>query len=395
MGRTQFGFKSGTGTREALFCVQTLVQNCMDVRKDVFLCFVDYEKAFDKVKHEKLMEVLQKLDIDGKDIQCIQNLYWNQKAHVRNNDGYTNDIDIRSGVRQGCILSPLLFNLYTEALFNEALEDVEKGIKVNGEFINNIRYADDTTLISDNLPDLQILLNNIQKSSDLYGLNINISKTKIMIISRNKVPYINAQLVINNNPIERVTSFKYLGAWLTEDWTADKEIKCRIEMARASFIKYKKLLCSRQINIQLRLRMVKSYIWSILLYSMESWTLKTTHMNKLESFEMWIYRRLLRVSWTDFVSNAEILRRLNTERHLLHTIKIRKTTYFGHIIRGEKYQLLVLILQGKIEGRRGIGRKQMSWLRNIRSWTGIRSIGELVRLASDREQFANLIYNII
>ena len=95
------------------------------------------------------------------------------------------------------MLSPLLFNLYSEAIFQEALEDVEMGVKVNGVWINNIRYADDTVLIADNIHDLQQLVNKVGEQSKAMGLNINIKKTKFMIISRNPDVFINSILTFN------------------------------------------------------------------------------------------------------------------------------------------------------------------------------------------------------
>jgi len=94
------------------------------------------------------------------------------------------------------------------------------------------------------------------------------------------------------------------------------------------------------------------------------------------------------------VTNKAVLQRLNKERELLLKIKKRKTAYLGHIVRNEKYEILQLIIQGKIEGRRGIGRKQFSWLRNIRNWTGLRTIEEIMQSARDREHFTQVINNI-
>lgn len=122
--------------------------------------------------------------------------------------------------------------------------------------------------------------------------------------------------------------------------------------------------------------------------------MKAAVLNRLEAFEMWIHRRMLRVSWTDMLTNEEVLRRASTERQLLTTIKCRKISYLGHVLRGEEYRLLQLILKGKIEGRRGVGRRQMSWLRNIRQWTGIPEAGELFRLAEDRVALSTVIANV-
>ncbi|CAG9840549.1 unnamed protein product [Diabrotica balteata] len=120
------------------------------------------------------------------------------------------------------------------------------------------------------------------------------------------------------------------------------------------------------------------------------WTLKTRDINKLEAFEMWLYRRILKIPWTAKITNIDVLKRIIQERQLFETIKKRKTAYLGHIIRNGQYQFLQLI----IEGKRGIGRKKMSWLRNIRQWTGINDIKSLIHIARNRELMKNVIANI-
>nr|CAH7723139.1 unnamed protein product [Callosobruchus chinensis] len=130
--------------------------------------------------------------------------------------------------------------------------------------------------------------------------------------------------------------------------------------------------------------MVKFYVWSVLLYGAEAWTLKAAAINRIGAFEMWTLRRMLKISWTEHVRNDDVLRMAGLEdRELFEHIKKRKISYLGHIIRGERYEFQRLILQGKIEGgRRGTGRKKLSWLRNIGQWTGIsdfQSIQEVAR----------------
>lgn len=115
-----------------------LVQKCKDMQTNILLCFIDYEKAFDRVKHQRLLDILMSV-LDGKDLRVIRNLYAKQVATVRVENVNMDEIDICRGVRQGCVLSSLLFNIYSEAL-----EDLELGVKINRKFINNLRYADDT-----------------------------------------------------------------------------------------------------------------------------------------------------------------------------------------------------------------------------------------------------------
>lgn len=393
VSENQFGFRAGMGTREALFRIQVLVQNCLDVKKDVFMCFIDYEKAFDRVRHGKLIEILRKTDVD-EDIRCIENLYWYQRAHVKTQSFRTEDIRIRREVRQSCVLSPRLFNMYSEEIFSEAFEDSEQGIKVNGIPISNLIYADDSVLLANNMTELQDMCTRLNIASNRYGLNINANKTKFMIISRDKLRYANSTPSIGNQLIERVEKYQYLGCWLHADWNPEQKIRTRIEKGRAAFLKFKNVLNCRDIQLQLRLRYAKCYIWSVLLYGVKAWTMKTNTINKLEAFEMWTYRRLLKISWTDRITNEEVLNMMQKERELLNIIKKRKTSYLGHIVRNEKYNILQLILEGKIEGKRGIGRKQLSWARNIRQWTGLKTIGELINTARDRDRFQHVVANI-
>jgi len=143
------------------------------------------------------------------------------------------------------------------------------------------------------------------------GLNINTKKTKFMIITRKPEEFQNLSLTYENQPIERVNKVQYLGTWLCENWESDTKIRCRIENARSAFMKFKKLLINTDFNLGLRIRFVKCYVWTVLFYGMEGWTLKVSTMNKLEPFEMWVYRRVLRILWTARRTNDEVLRIIN------------------------------------------------------------------------------------
>lgn len=388
---TQFGFRGGFGTRDALFAMQVLVQRCRDMNKDIFLCFIDYEKAFDRVQHEKLLELLQRVGLDNRDVRIIANLYWGQNANVRVGEALSAKVPIQRGVRQGCVLSPMLFNLYSEAILSEALEGFKQGIVVNGEVINNMRYADDTALIASSCEDLQLLLNRVHAVSSEYGLSMNIRKTKFMIVSRRTV--VDARLWIAGVEVERVRWYKYLGCCLNENWEYSQELKSRIEQARAAFTKMRPLLCSRDLSLKTRLRIIKCYVLPVLIYGHEGWTLTKTLERRLAAFEMWIYRRMLRIPWTARMTNTEVLDRMGTEMMVLHDLRRRKLEYFGHAIRNEKYRFLQLVMEGKIEGRRGMGRRRISWLKNLRDWYNVDSVS-LFRAAASKVCIAMMIANL-
>lgn len=388
LGDSQFGFRSGVGTREALFGLNVLVQKCRDMQTDVLLCFVDYEKAFDRVKHRQLLSLLSDIGLDGKDLRIIRNLYEEQVATIRVDDEDTDAVAIRRGVRQGCVLSPLLFNIYSEAVISMALTDLEAGIKINGTIVNNLRYADDTVLMAASEQDLQEILNRVNEHSERAGLSINISKTKFMTVSNR--PDWNPSISVAGKQLERVRQYKYLGAWVNEVWESNQEIKTRIEIARASFNKMRKVLCCRQLHIKLRVRLLYCYIWPIVMYGSEAWTLKEDTTRRLQAFEMWCYRRMLRISWTQKIRNDTVLQRVHTSRKMMLLIKKRKIEYLGHVLRHDRYRLLQLIMMGKVEGRRRAGRRRKSWLRNIREWTGINSVEQLFRLAHNRDEYRKL-----
>lgn len=392
LSETQFGFRNALGTREALFAVQVMFQRCRDVNVDIYACFIDYHKAFDRVKHDKLINVLEKIGIDDKDLQIIINLYWNQSAYITIDGDNSEEIEIRRGVRQGCVLSPLLFNIYSEQIFNESLQDIEAGILLNGTRMNNIRYADDAIIFADGFEGLKELVSKIEMVSRRYGLEMNIQKTKYMVISKNTIPP--EPLIVNSQPIERVTSITYLGTSINSQWDHAKEIKSRIEKARTTFVNMQKVFKSRDLNLNTKIRLLRCYVFSVLLYGAEAWTLTEATMKKLEAFEMWTYRRILRISWVDHVTNVEVLLRMNKTTEIVKTIKIRKLQYFGHIMRNEqRYGILQRILQGKVLGKRGPGRRRISWLKNLRSWFSMTTT-DLFRTAVNKVRIAILIANI-
>jgi hypothetical protein len=199
---------------------------------------------------------------------------------------------------------------------------------------------------------------------------------------------------VDGEPIQRLEKITHLGSLVNDQWDHSVEIKSRIEKARAAFFRMKKILCGRELSLQLRMRLVRCYVFSVLFYGVESWTLTENTLKRLEAFEMWVYRRMLRVPWVDRVRNEEILGRMGKETEVIRTVKVRKLSYFGHVMRHpETYGLLHLIIQGKIMGTRGPGRRRTSWLKNLRQWFR-KSTSSLFRAAVNKVMIANLIANV-
>ena len=360
ISRTQFGFVPDKGTRNAIFTLSMLMERCIEVQRDLYICFIDYSKAFDKVRHDELFNILEELDIDGKDLRIIKNLYWKQKAAVRIEGECSEFKYIKRGVRQGCVMSPDLFNIYSETILRN-LED-KPGIRLNGENINNIRYADDTALIAGSEKELQSLLDTVVTESERKGLFLNVKKTECMVVSKKGVNP-TCTLKSKGETIKQVQKFKYLGYIITSEGRCNTEIKRRIAIAKDSFSKLNPIFKNNNISIDTKVRVLKAYVWSILLYGCESWTISNELKKKLEAAEMWFIRRMLKISWTEKKTNDAVLEEARLRRSLMKTIRKRQMQFLGHLYRHKGLEHLALT--GKIEGKKSRGRQRITYLNNL------------------------------
>jgi len=204
-------------------------------------------------------------------VHLLRRLYEDGTASVRADDVLSENFHPSSGVRQGCIVSPLLFNIYTEFIMRITLEDWPDGISVGGFKISNLRYADDTTLFSTSISHMEELLQKMERVSLDFGLRINRSKTKIMIVDRAN----------NNSPevtriagCDVVQSYVYLGALISNSGGCADEVKRRMAISKSSMDRLGKVWRSRNITGATKIRLVRALVFPIFLYACETWTLR-------------------------------------------------------------------------------------------------------------------------
>ena len=247
-----------------------LSERAVQMQQTMHLCFIDRKKAFDGVNHEKLLQLLNKFDIDSKDLRLMQALYYEQTANVKIGDDVTGETQIKKGVLQGCVLPPDLFNAHSEIVLR-GINDFE-GIKVNGVNINNIRYANDTVLILTFPRELQKMLNELEKIGKQYGMSINVNKTECLVVTKlETVPRLT--LFLKGNSIEQTEHFRYLGSLILSNERSTNEIKRRIVLAKQAFIDLGYILPNKKMNFRIRFRLLKCYVRSVFLYGCESWTM--------------------------------------------------------------------------------------------------------------------------
>jgi Reverse transcriptase (RNA-dependent DNA polymerase) len=355
-----------------------LCERSLEHGNDVYICFVDFEKAFDRVNWVKMMEVLKQIQVDWKDRRLISELYMRQQAVIRVADGESEPGVIGRGVRQGCPLSPLLFSIYAEAMMLEAMVEIEEGVRVGGELSKDVRFADDQGMVASTEQGLKKVMDGLNEAAKTYDMKINVKKTKTMVVSREEGR--TANIIIDGQNVEQVKKFKYLGAIMTENGTCIEEVKARIGMAKEAFSRTKELV-TKGLKKELKKRLVKTLVWSVALYGCETWTMKKEVVDRLNAFEMWGWRRMEKVSWKDKKTNEAIMVSVGEERCFVQAVMKRKKNWIGHVVRGNS--LLKLVIEGRMEGKKMRGRPRMGMIDDLKEG----SYTEMKRSTEDREKW--------
>src|SRR5574337_805546 len=214
---------------------------------------------------------------------------------------------------------------------NAGLEETQAGIKTAGRNINNLRYADDTTLMAENEEELKSLLMKVKVESEKVGLKLNFQKTKIMASS----PITSWE--IDGETVETVSDFIFGGSNITADGDCCHKIKRCLLLGRKVMTNLDSIFKSRDVTLPTKVRLAKSMVFPVVMYGCESWTVKKAKRQRIDAFELWCWRRLLRVPWTARRSNQSILKEINPGCSLEGLVLKLKLQYFGHLKIGRAH----------------------------------------------------------
>ena len=208
---------------------------------------------------------------------------------------------------------------------NAGLEEAQAGIKIAERNINNLRYADDTTLMAESEEELKSLLMKVKEEHEKVGLKLNIQKTKITA----SAPITSWQ--IDGETVETVADFIFLGSKITADGECSHEIKRRLLLGRKVMTNLGSILKSRDITLPTKVCLVKAVVFPVVMYGCETWTIKKAE-HRIDAFEVWCWRRFLRVPWTARRSDQSILKEISPGCSLKGLMLKLKLQYFGHLM---------------------------------------------------------------
>ncbi|BHF78033.1 hypothetical protein SprV_0602114300 [Sparganum proliferum] len=294
--------------------------------------------------HRKSLWRIMALDgVPAKIIAMIKAYYRSTTARVLVRNNLSQPCSIRSGVRQGCILSPILFNYAIDWILGRALRENDGVEFAPGHRLTDLDYADDIALLASSFGDVQSMVSRVNEVAKSVGLTINAGKTKVFsscIPDQEKAP-----LRIDGCQLEEVDSFKYLEARLLPNRQSKDDIVSRIDAARWVFSSLRKCLwIRRDLSIATKIRVYHASVRSVLLYGCECWALRVEDERKLEVFDHHCLRTILRVKFTDFVSNETVRARCDNIARITQAIQERRLRWFGYVLRRPPQELSVTAL---------------------------------------------------
>ena len=387
----QAGFRRNRSCADQIASLRIIVEQSMEWNSSLYINFIDYEKAFDSVDRETLWKLLRHYGVPEKLVSLIRCTYQGMSCRVSHSGQLSEDFEVKTGVRQGCLLSPFLFLLVIDWIMKSSTAGRRNGIQWTLlSQLDDLDFADDLALLSHSRNQMQDKTTLLETTSATTGLKINRKKTEVMKLNTTaNTPPIT---VGGGEPIQEVESFIYLGSVVDKKGGTDQDVTARIGKARTAFVMLKKLWASRQIGEKTKLRIFNSNVKSVLLYGCETWRMTKKTTQKIQTFFNTCLRRIYNIHWPEKIRNEDLWERAKQEavgRQMLR----RKWGWIGHTLRKSPSSTTRQALTWNPQGKRRRGRPRNTWRRDTEAeikrleynWS------DVVREAQDRAGWRGVV----
>ena len=368
MRENQAGFRKGRSCQDQIFSLNQIIEKCLEQQLPCLVNFIDFKAAFDSVHRPSLWEILRIYGIPRKMITIIKNSYQNTTCAVKAEGSISSWFKIVTGVRQGDIWSPLMFGLAIDFVMRQAVDKNNRGITLiprrSSRYpevrFSDLDYADDIALFEESDSRMAETTEAIRTTAGKLGLHMSFKKTELMSIGKSTSSNPIVPLG-NEGNIKVVEHFKYLGAFSSADGTNVKEINNRVGKAAGAFRELEKVWKDRHLSLDIKMKFYNSCVLSTLLYAAECWSLTERDEARLDAFDMRCQRKILRIAWTQHITNKYV-RSLTKQPVLSNTIRKRRLQWFGHLQRMDSNRIPKRLYQWTpTHGKRRCGRPRTTW----------------------------------
>ena len=371
----QAGFRSNRSCADQIATLRIIVEQSLEWNSPLYINFIDYEKAFDSVDRDTLWKLLRHYGVPEKITSLIRCIYQDMNCRVTHAGQLSECFEVKTGVRQGCLLSPFLFLLVIDWIMKTTTTGRNNGIQWTLlTQLDDLDFADDLALLSHNHSQMQDKTTRLENASAGVGLKINRKKTELLKINTTA----STPVIVSGEPIREVESFVYLGSIIDAQGGTDRDVKARIGKARAAFVTLKNIWRAKDIKTSTKLRIFNSNVKSILLYGCETWRTTKTMQQKIQTFINTCLRHIFNIRWPEKIRNEELWEKAGQEPVVKQILR-RKWGWIGHTLRKPASSTTRQALTWNPQGKRKRGRPRSSWRRDTEAelklqganWTGV------------------------
>ena len=396
----QGGFRRGRGCSDQTFTVRQICEKYRAKGKDVYFAFLDLEKAYDRVDRKALWNVLRIYGVGGRLLRAVKSMYESSKACVRVGSEVSEWFLVRVGLRQGCVMSPWLFNIYIDGVVREVNARVfGKGVRLtdtngNDWEMNQLLFADDTVVMADSEEKLCQLVSEFGRVCKRRKLRVNVGKSKVMRCSRYGSDA-RLNVMLDGEMLEEVDQFKYLGSVIAAKGDVGEDVTNRVKEGCKVLGALNSVIRNRSLGMNVKRALYEKVVVPTVLYGSELWGLKKTERNKLNVFEMKCLRSMCGVTRLDRIRNEEVRERTGVRKELAVRVDGNVLRWFGHVERMDDERLLKKVVRARVSGRGVVGKPKTVWMDGVKEAIKDRmSVEEARERARNRSEWRRVVKQI-